>query len=127
MKIVLSNISGVPIYEQIKNQIRDQILSGKLQEGDKLPSLRELARDLRISVLTTTRAYSELEQEGLISNMQGRGCYVLGEKSDLFRERMLWEVEQGLSQALKAGMAAGLTITEMHTMLDMLKKEDQNE
>ena len=93
MKITLSNLSGIPIYEQIKDQIKSQILSGELKEGDKLPSLRELARDLRISVLTTTRVYTELGKEGFITNIQGRG-YVLGEGSELLKEHMLREMER---------------------------------
>ena len=76
MKLILSNTSGVPIYEQLKKQIQEEILAGRLREGEALPSLRQLAKDLRISVLTVTRAYSELEQEGFVTNVQGKGCYV---------------------------------------------------
>ena len=78
MKLVLSNASGVPIYEQIKQQIKAAILAGELREGEALPSLRSLAKDLKISVLTVTRAYTELEQEGFVQNVQGRGCFALG-------------------------------------------------
>ncbi|HNY94667.1 MAG TPA: GntR family transcriptional regulator [Flexilinea sp.] len=127
MKITLSNLSGIPIYEQIKDQIKSQILSGELKEGDKLPSLRELARDLRISVLTTTRVYTELEKEGFITNIQGRGCYVLGEGSELLKEHMLREMERNLSDALKAAKIAGLDISEVHQALDLMNEEKQNE
>ena len=127
MKITLSNLSGIPIYEQIKDQIKSQILSGELKEGDKLPSLRELARDLRISVLTTTRVYTELEKEGFITNIQGRGCYVLGEGSELLKEHMLREMERNLSDALKAAKIAGLDISEVHQALDLMNEEKQDE
>ena len=73
MKIIISNTSGIPIYEQIKGQIKSAILSGEVEENELLPSLRQLARDLKISVLTTTRAYNELEQEGFVTNVQGKG------------------------------------------------------
>ncbi|HNY18679.1 MAG TPA: GntR family transcriptional regulator [Flexilinea sp.] len=127
MKITLSNFSGIPIYEQIKEQIKSQILSGELKEGDKLPSLRELARDLRISVLTTTRVYTELEKEGFITNIQGRGCYVLGEGSELLKEHMLREMERNLSDALKAAKIAGLNISEVHQALDLMNEDKQDE
>ena len=127
MKITLSNLSGIPIYEQIKDQIKSQILSGELKEGDKLPSLRELARDLRISVLTTTRVYTELEKEGFITNIQGRGCYVLGEGSELLKEHMLREMERNLSDALKAAKIAGLNISEVHQALDLMNEDKQDE
>ena len=127
MKITLSNFSGIPIYEQIKDQIKSQILSGELKEGDKLPSLRELARDLRISVLTTTRVYTELEKEGFITNIQGRGCYVLGEGSELLKEHMLREMERNLSDALKAAKIAGLNISEVHQALDLMNEDKQDE
>ena len=127
MKITLSNFSGIPIYEQIKEQIKAQILSGALSEGEKLPSLRELARDLRISVLTTTRAYTDLEQEGYIATIQGKGCYVLGESSELLKEQLLREMEQGLISAIKASRAAGLDISEVHKTLDYFNKEESND
>ena len=87
MKLIISNISGIPIYEQIKQQVKAAILSGELKEGEALPSLRTLAKDLKISVLTVTRAYTELEQEGFVKNVQGRGCFVLGSGSELMKEQ----------------------------------------
>ena len=86
MKLLLSNTSGVPIYEQLKAQIKEAILSGELAEGEALPSLRQLAKDLRISVLTVTRAYTQLEQEGFVTNVQGKGCYVLSRDNGMIRE-----------------------------------------
>jgi len=91
VKIIISNTSGIPIYEQIKEQIKSAILSGEIEENEMLPSLRQLARDLKISVLTTTRAYTELEQEGFVTNVQGKGCYVMGRGSELIREQLLRE------------------------------------
>ena len=82
MKLIISNVSGVPIYEQIKQQIKAAILSGELQAEETLPSLRTLAKDLKISVLTVTKAYTELEQEGFVKNVQGRGCFVMGSGSE---------------------------------------------
>ncbi|MEM5770256.1 MAG: GntR family transcriptional regulator, partial [Bacillota bacterium] len=89
MKIVVSNRSGVPIYEQIKSQIKEAIFSGELREDDLLPSIRQLAKDLKISVITTARAYSDLEQEGFIVTVQGKGCYVLPRNKELARENAL--------------------------------------
>ena len=90
MKLIISNVSGIPIYEQIKQQVKAAILSGELQAEDALPSLRTLAKDLKISVLTVTRAYTELEQEGFVKNVQGRGCFVLGSGSELMKEQLTY-------------------------------------
>ena len=93
LKLIISNVSGVPIYEQIKRQVKAAILSGELKEEEALPSLRTLAKDLKISVLTVTRAYTELEQEGFVKNVQGRGCFVLGSGSELMKEQLICKVE----------------------------------
>lgn len=124
MRIVLSNTSGKSIYEQIEEQIREAILSDKLREGDLLPSIRQLAKDLRISVITTTRAYADLEQEGFIAIMQGKGCYVLPKNNELIREQLLRRVEEGLACAVSAGRTARLTREELIRMLDMALKEN---
>ena len=89
MKLIISNVSGIPIYEQIKQQVKAAILSGELKEEEALPSLRTLAKNLKISVLTVTRAYTELEQEGFVKNVQGRGCFVLGSGSELMKEQLI--------------------------------------
>lgn len=102
MKLVLSNASGVPIYEQIKQQIKAAILAGELREGEALPSLRSLAKDLKISVLTVTRAYTELEQEGFVQNVQGRGCFALGRGSELIKEQLIVRAENHLAEAIQA-------------------------
>lgn len=120
MKLIVSNLPGVPIYEQIERQVKSAILSGELKEGDALPSLRTLARDLQISVLTVTRAYTELEQEGFVRNVQGRGCFVLGSGSELMREQLLRRAENGLAEAIRAAKTAGLSGGELHHLLDIL-------
>lgn len=126
MKLIVSNVSGVPIYEQIKQQIKSAILSGELQEEESLPSLRTLAKDLKISVLTVTRAYTELEQEGFVKNVQGRGCFVMGRGSDLVREQLIRKVEAGLSEAVDAAIVADLSAQELHQLLDILLEEKRN-
>lgn len=122
MKIVISNGSGIPIYEQIKTQIKEGILSGEIGEGEMLPSLRTLARELRISVLTTARAYTELEQEGFVTNVQGKGCYVMARGSALVREQLVREVERQLTGALEEAERAEMTLEEVHRLLDVLKE-----
>lgn len=126
MKIIISNTSGVPIYEQIKEQIKSAILSGELEENEMLPSLRQLARDLKISVLTTTRAYSELEQEGFVSNVQGKGCYVMGRGSELIREQLLREIEENLTIAIKSARRADVSDEELVQMLKILMEDEKN-
>ena len=126
MKLIISNVSGIPIYEQIKQQIKSAILSGELQEEEALPSLRTLAKDLKISVLTVTRAYTELEQEGFVKNVQGRGSYVMGRGSELIREQLIRKVENGLSEAISAAEMAGLSVQELHHLLDILMEENTN-
>ena len=119
MKLIISNVSGVPIYEQIKQQVKAAILSGELKEEEALPSLRTLAKDLKISVLTVTRAYTELEQEGF-KNVQGRGCFVLGSGSELMKEQLICKVENSLTEAIKAAKIANLSNEELHHLLDIL-------
>ena len=120
MKLIISNVSGVPIYEQIKQQVKAAILSGELKDEEALPSLRTLAKDLKISVLTVTRAYTELEQEGFVKNVQGRGCFVLGSGSELMKEQLICKVENGLTEAIKAAKIANLSNEELHHLLDIL-------
>ena len=127
MKLIVSNISGVPIYEQIKQQVKSAILSGELREDESLPSLRTLAKELKISVLTVTRAYSELEEEGFVKNMQGRGCYVLGRGSELIREQMICKIESALTDAINTARTAELDRTELHRLLDILWEENNND
>ena len=120
IKLIISNVSGVPIYEQIKQQVKAAILSGELQAEETLPSLRTLAKDLKISVLTVTKAYTELEQEGFVKNVQGKGCFVLGSGSELMKEQLICKVENSLTEAIKAAKIANLSNKELHHLLDIL-------
>jgi len=124
LKITVSNRSGVPIYEQIKEQIKEAIFSGELKEDELLPSIRQLARDLKISVITTTRAYSDLEQEGFVVQMQGRGCYVLPRNTELARENALHKMEDALATAISAAKAEGISKEEIIERLHLLWEVD---
>ena len=125
MAIIVSLQSDVPAYEQIKTQIKAQILSGELAADEPLVSMRQLARDLRVSVITTTRAYGDLEAEGLIYTVQGRGCYVKG-NAELVREQYLRTVDESLKTATEKGKAAGLSLTELQNKLEEKYNEQCN-
>ena len=116
MEIIISNASDKPIYEQIASQIKDAVLAGELSAGDALPSIRALANDLHVSVITTKRAYSDLESLGFIETVQGKGSFV----AELLREERLRHVEGLLEQALSAARSANITLDELHDMLDVL-------
>lgn len=120
MYIVLSNSSDLPIYEQIKEQVKTQILSGELSENEMLPSLRQLAKDLKISILTTTRAYNELEEEGFITSRQGKGFFVMPRGSDLLREQLIKDVETNLNNAILSAQRASMTDDELVQLLKLL-------
>ena len=120
IKLIISNMSGIPIYEQINQQVKAAILSGELQAAETLPSLSTLAKDLNISVLTVTKAYTELEQEGFVKNVQGKGCFVLGSGSELMKEQLICKVENSLTEAIKAAKIANLSNKELHHLLDVL-------
>jgi GntR family transcriptional regulator len=124
LKIIVSNRSGVPIYEQIKEQIKEAIFSGELKEDELLPSIRQLARDLKISVITTTRAYGDLEQEGFVVQMQGRGCYVLPRNTELARENALHKMEDALATAISAAKTEGISKEEIIERLRLLWEVD---
>jgi len=126
MKVVISNRSGVPIYEQIALQIKEAIFAGELGEDDLLPSIRQLASDLKISVITTTRAYGDLEKEGYIVSRQGKGCYVLPQNKEVVRENALRKVEGGLTEAIAAAKLGGIERDEVFEILTVLYKEDKN-
>ncbi|MCF6464479.1 GntR family transcriptional regulator [Clostridium sp. Cult2] len=123
MKIIVSNSSNEPIYEQISNQIKGMILKGDLYEGDLLPSIRGLARDLQISVITTKRAYDELEKEGFIETMQGKGSYVAGQNKELLREKKLKIIEEKLFEVVEESKLLGLNYEEVEEMLRILFQE----
>lgn len=125
MEIVISNSSDKPIYEQIASQVRDQILAGALIEGDQLPSIRSLATQLRISAITTKRAYQDLEAQGFIHTVPGKGCFVAGDNLELLREERLRRVEASLSRAVSDARAAGVSADELREMLDLLLEDEQ--
>ncbi|MBR5363140.1 MAG: GntR family transcriptional regulator [Oscillospiraceae bacterium] len=117
MKIIIKNKSDVPIYEQIEEQIRTQILEGRTEENEQLPSIRQLARDLKISVITTTRVYNDLADEGFIISVAGKGYFVAPRNNDLLRERMLCDMEEALERAVTSGRNAGLSDDEIVAVL----------
>lgn len=119
MDIVISNASDRPIYEQICAQIKASIISGALKEGDMLPSIRALAKDLRISVITTKRAYDELERGGYIYTVSGKGCFVAEKNRELIREEHLALIESHLQAAAELAPACGIGINELTEILQM--------
>lgn len=123
MKIVIKNKSDMPIYEQIEEQIKAQILEGKVEEDEQLPSIRQLARDLKISVITTTRVYTDLAEEGFIISVTGKGYFVAPRNNELLRERMLCEMEEGLEKAVINGRNAGLSDEDIIAALKKLLKK----
>ena len=125
MDIILSNASGKPIYEQITDQIMEQIMAGALSAGDALPSMRLLAKELRISVITTKRAYEELERDGFLENVPGKGCFVAPQNRELLREAQLRKVEEKLSQAVEEARKGAFPLEELHEMLDILYKGEE--
>ena len=124
MDIILSNSSGKPIYEQITDQVKEQIMTGTLTAGDALPSMRLLAKELRISVITTKRAYEELEREGFLENVPGKGCFVAPQNRELLREAQLRKVEEKLSQAVDEARKGGFPLEELQEMLNLLYQGD---
>ena len=123
MKIVIKNKSELPIYEQIEQQIKAQILEGKVAENEQLPSIRQLARDLKISVITTTRVYNDLAEEGFIISVTGKGYFVAPSNNELLRERMLCEMEEGFEKAVLNGRNAGLSDDEIVAALKKFMEE----
>lgn len=123
MKIVIKNKSELPIYEQIEEQIKSQILDGTAEENEQLPSIRQLARDLKISVITTTRVYSDLSDEGFIISEAGRGYFVAPKNNELLRERMLCEMEDQLEKAVTNGRNAGLSDEDIINALKKFMEE----
>ena len=120
MDIIISNASDKPIYEQITSQMKRLILQGELAEGQQLPSIRALANDLRISAITTKRAYADLEAQGFIETVQGKGSFVAGGNAELLREERLRHVEELLARACAEGRDVGLTASDLHEMLALV-------
>ena len=123
MEIIISNAAGTPIYEQIVSQIKGKIISGELAEGDALPSIRLLAKELRISVITTKRAYEELEREGFLYSVPGKGSFVAGKNTEFLKEEQLRRVEEHLQEAVKAAQLCGMEKQELVETLNVLWEE----
>ncbi len=124
MKIIIANSSPDPIYEQITKQIKNQIISGQLVEGEALPSIRKLARELQISVITTKRAYEDLEREGFIDTVTGKGSFVAVQNKEFLREKRMKIVEEKLSGAISEAKMLGISIEELKEMLGILYEEE---
>jgi len=120
MDIIITNSSGEPIYQQIYNQIKNMILTGELKEGDALPSMRTLAQSLRISVITTKRAYEELERDDFIESYMGKGSFVKIQNTELLKEQNLREIESLLSQACEKARICGITTEELKEILEII-------
>lgn len=123
MDIIISNSSDKPIYEQITSQIKNMILTGVLREGAPLPSMRLLAKELRISVITTKRAYEDLERDGFIESVVGKGSFVAKKNTEFVREEILKAAQEHIKQAVDAAKSGGITAEELHEMLDILYED----
>mgnify|MGYP000855895610 FL=1 len=124
MEIIISNSSGKPIYEQITSQIKNLIMSGDLLPGSSLPSMRLLAKELRISVITTKRAYEELEREGFITTIVGKGSFVSENNKELVKEEHLRKIEENIQSAVDYARQGGIPLEELHEIMDMIYKEE---
>lgn len=120
MDIIISNDSDKPIYEQITSQIKNQIMQGSLREGDALPSMRTLAKELRISVITTKRAYEELEREGFITTVVGKGSFIKAADTRLLREENLKRIEEHFQEAIRIASESGVTRQELEGIFAIL-------
>lgn len=123
MNLFITNASGQPIYDQIVTQIKNLIMTGELKEGDALPSMRLLAKELRISVITTKRAYEELEREGFLVSYTGKGTFVASQNIDFLREQGLKQVEEHLQKAVEGAESYGITLQELTDMLCILYED----
>lgn len=124
MDIIISNLSGEPIYKQIVNQVKEMIVKGELKEGDALPSMRYLAMQLRISLITTKRAYEELEQLGFIESYTGKGSFVKSQNIDMIREEHLKSMEDYIRKACDEARICGVGIEDMKDLIEMVYKEE---
>ena len=127
MHIVITNSSPQKLFEQIKEQIKAQIISGELPENEMVPSLRQLAKDLKISVMTVTKAYSELEQEGFLASQQGKGYYVMPSNSELIREQLVREIESNLNNAISTAQKANMSNDELIELMRLLMEVKDDE
>lgn len=124
MDIIISNSSNVPLYEQVKEQIKNKIVSNELKAGELLPSIRSLAKDLRISVITTKSAYDELEREGYVETIQGKGTYVANKNTELIKEEQLQKVENLIETAVSIAKISSISKKEIEEMLNILYEEE---
>ena len=127
MTIIINNKSGIPIYEQIYTQIKNAIINDSFKEDDPLPSIRSLAKDLRISVITTKRAYDELEKDGFIYTVAGKGCFVAAKNVELLRENNLKLIEDHLSESIQLARSCNLSVDGLKQMIDVLSEEGNYE
>ena len=125
MTVLIDNKCSLPIYDQIYSQIKAQIIAGKLSPGEALPSIRALAKDLRISFITTKRAYEELEKDGFLYTVPGKGCYVAPRNVELLREENLKKIEEHIDEALRLALEAGLAKEELLEMVTFALEEQQ--
>ena len=125
MDIIISNTSGMPIYEQIEEQIKSQIMTGSLVAGEALPSMRVLAKELKISIITTKRAYEDLERDGFIESVTGKGSFVKAVNSDIVKENMMFEIQELLDKACDKAVIGKVTRDELKEMIDLLYDEKQ--
>ena len=124
MDIIISNSSNIPLYEQVKEQIKNKIVSNELKTGELLPSIRSLAKDLRISVITTKNAYEELEREGYVKTIPGKGTYVANKNKELIKEEQLQKIEGLIDTAVSIAKISGISKEEIREMLDILFEEE---
>ncbi len=124
LDIIISNSGGQPIYDQISAQIKSKIISGELKEGDALPSIRFLAKELRISVITTKRAYEELERDGFIVSVPGKGSYVAKKNLEFVREEQLRRIEERMQEIVELSVGCKLSLEELQDMLELIYKDN---
>lgn len=124
MNIIISNSSNIPLYEQVKEQIKNKIVSNELKSGELLPSIRNLAKDLRISVITTKNAYEELEKEGYVETVPGKGTYVANKNVEIIRDEQLQKIENLIDTAVSIAKISSITKKEIEDMLNILYEED---
>ena len=123
MDIIISNSSGVPIYEQIEEQIKNQIMTGELSAGEILPSMRVLAKELKISIITTKRAYEDLERDGFIESVMGKGTFVKAINSDIVRENLMFSIEELLEEAVDKAVIGNVSVDQLSEMLKLFFEE----
>ena len=127
MDIIISNSSGRPIYDQISEQIKEKILTGQLEEGEALPSMRLLAKELRISVITTKRAYEELERDGFIVTMTGKGSFVAEKNTEAVREEYLRRIEEHIGEIVRLSVSCHLGLEDIKEMVTLAYEEERDE